>query len=507
MPSAAARPQTYKKPTIDDIDPIDNYIPASVRDKVSLKAYGILRRLRRFVEEECIPADEVYLQQLQASSRTAVSPSWSAHSSTKNFSAAELEGATLTLDEECRELPIVAELRARAKELGLWNLLVLQDDLCMPVAGTGAEQSLPSGLLFDSNLTTLEYALLCQFIGRSLVAQEVTNTSHVNTGTMELLLKHGDPMQLQECLSPLLHDDATSSFLMSEKNVSSSDALNVATTCTFDFDSRTMTISGNKWFASSVGDPHCRVWLVLCLTEQEEGNIYKKHSIVVVRPEDLNESTTTITPIDVLGHDHDELRNTKYYEVEFSNLTVPLSILGSRGDGFQIAQQRSNASRVYQCMKLCGMGHEALRRANHRASVRKVFGVKLQKSEHFKFEVANWKLKIEMCRLLCCNAAIKADVEGMKQARDEISMAKIMTPKEMSALVDWSMQIHGSLGICENATPLVRMWTLARSLRINEGPDEALLSQLGRTEIMALNKSNKFYEESTCKRGRGMLSG
>ncbi|AET39983.1 uncharacterized protein Ecym_5214 [Eremothecium cymbalariae DBVPG len=454
MPNISERPLTYKKPTLEDVDPTSNYIPAAVRDKISHESYEVLTRVRKFIDMECLTKDKEYLREL-------------------GENGYDVEGSEL-----------VRRLRARVDELGLGDLYVNIQRI---------ENKEP---FYENRLSVLEYCVVSFFFGKSVLAQAVmqTHCSVVNVGTMELLLRYGTPEQLAENLSPMVTNNWTSSFMVSEQGISSSDALNVVTRCQFNEGKGTMTLNGSKWFATSVEDEKCHLWLVLCLTEAEEGNIYKKHSIVLLDKTAMLHKGITFKRIET-GGPSSMTDSNKYYNVYFNNVEVPLNVLGPRGEGFSMVQRRSSVAKLYQCMKLCGMGQESLRLAQLHAAKHKVFGSKLQKTDTFKTDVANWKIKIETCKLLCCNAAVKCQVEGLKQARDDISMAKIVTPREMSNLVDWSIQIHGALGLCPLESPLMSMWQTCRSTRINDGPDEALLSQLGKLEITNFTKSQKTWDD------------
>ncbi|AMD19118.1 HBR217Cp [Eremothecium sinecaudum] len=458
MPNVSNRPLTYKKPTLEDVDPISNYIPAAVRDKISNDAYEILKKLRKFIDIECLSKEAEYRREL------------------------------MECNYDIENCLIVQKLRERAKALNLNMLYVLMQQF---------ENQDP---FYGNRLTLLEYCFLSFFLGKSLLAQAVmhTDSSMVNVGTMEILLRYGSPEQLANYLYPIVSQNLNASFMVSEREVSSSDALNVTTTCTINEESGTMKINGSKWFASSLEDPSCHLWLILCLTENEEGNIYKRHSVIIIDREDMKTEGISFKLIE-MGGPNATADNNKYYEVHFKDVVVPFKVLGARGEGFSMVQTRSSIAKLYQCMKLCGMGQEALRQAQIRASNRKVFGSKLQKTETFKTEVAKWKIKIETCKIVCCNAAVKCQVEGVKQARDDIAMAKILTPREMTSLIDWSIQVHGSLGLCSAETSLVKMWQACRTSRINEGPDEALLSQLGKLELSNFAKNQKTWDDELSK--------
>ncbi|CAG99721.1 uncharacterized protein KLLA0_E15181g [Kluyveromyces lactis] len=457
MPNVSDRPRTYKKPALEDVDPITNYIPASVRDKFDERQMDRFKKLRKFVEFECLPLDTVYLQ----------------------------ESTLFEHESDLETCPVIINLRKKLEAYQLHKMFV-------PMDQRGYDHS------FNDNwevVSMVEFAMIAFLAGRSVIASYLFHLDDlIDLGTIQVLLRNGCSNHdlWVQVIDELVSNNMKSCLMVSERDVSGSDALNVQTTCKIEGDDlneeeATMTLNGTKWFIKDAGDSD--IWLVLCVTEFDEGNIYRKHTLCLVNRNDLPPNSTRIEPIETneaIG---------KFYEVQFKDCKVPLNIIGERGEGYQILQMKSSVTKLFQCLKLCGMGQESLRLSNKRAAERKVFGSKLQKSEYFKFDLAHWRIKIETCKLLCFNAAIKCDYEGVKAAREEIGMVKAVTPKEISSLVDWSIQLHGCYGLCSTQTPLSHMWQVSRSLRINDTPDESLISQLGRLEISNYNKFQKTYDQ------------
>lgn len=456
MPNLTERPRTYKVPALEDVDPITNYIPASVRDKFNDLQLGRFKKLRKFVEFECLPQDTVFLEQ-------CMQPDFKA-----NY-------------DRC---PSIIKLREKLARYELTRMLV-------PMDQRGFDYVLNENWEI---VNMVEFAMVAYILGRSITASYLFRLDDlIDLGTIQVLMRFGcsNADTWVYLLDQLVTRNMKSCLMVNERDVAGSDVLNIQTRCHIDNEedpaTSTMVLNGEKWFIRDAAETS--LWLILCLSEEEEGNLYKKYTLCVLKREDIQPGAVTIEPItvdDALG---------KVYSVQFRNCRVPLNIVGGRGEGYQILQTKSAITRLFQCLKLCGMGQETLRLSNKRASERKIYGSKLQKSEYFKFDLAHWRIKIETCKLLCFNAAIKCDCEGIKAARDEIGMVKAVTPKEISSLVDWSIQLHGCFGLCLTQTPLSHMWQVSRSLRINDAPDESILSQLGRLEISNYNKFQKTYDQ------------
>ncbi|KAH3900973.1 uncharacterized protein SCODWIG_02148 [Saccharomycodes ludwigii] len=484
-----SRPKTYKKPTIDDIDPVTNYIPALVRDRVSQECIEMCSKLRKFVIYNCKPREEQYLNSEPKS--------------------------------EERER-IIQELLESKKDYDL--IFFFDNDNDADYGNSACIDRLPK-------FNYLEYGILYQFVGKSILASKVISFCGGNTysksinnmSALELFLHYGDNNQKTEFAIPMINKKRDVEFFISEKDVASSDILNINTNCNLDFKTNKMIINGKKWFIPDIlklngGNPNNNnnsgcyyaeaYWIILAVTEHDENNIYKKHSLVMVDTQNIIDKLNDGKEISISRITTDDsclFGDSCYYEVEFNNLEVPLCVLGGRGDGFHVLQEKSSLVKIYECMKLVGMGEEALQRANERASQRKVYGSKLQKSEHFKFELAKHKISLQNCRLQLCNAAVKLQIEGFKAAKQEIAISKIVTPQTVCHVIDWAMQIFGCSSFTKN-NPLWEMYNNARADRVNETPDEALLSQLGKNEILLMNKVlNLHIEENStrCTNGIG----
>lgn len=433
---------------------IDNYIPELVRDKISKKGYETILKVKQFVEEECLPADEVYFQQI----------------SKDPFKRWETVP------------PIIEELKMKAKKLGLWNLFLSAD---YEDIGPG--------------YTNLEYGLMAQFLGRSHTAPEATNTSAPDTGNMELFAKYGNKEQRSKWLKPLLKGDIRSAFLMTERGISSSNALNISLKCE-KIDNNQVILNGIKWFASGVGDPRCKVWLVLAKTSPMEKNPYKRHSIIVIDAFKAikNGDAKVVRPLNVFGFDD---APHGHCEVEFKNCKVPFDLLDKEGEGFKLIQSRLGPGRIHHCMRLIGMGEEAIYQAIHRASNREIFGKLFIEKEIFIQKLGEHKIELERIKLLILEAALKIDKFGSKFSKREISIAKIDTPRTIVKIIDWAIQVYGAEGVSQD-NPLTRLFMNARMLRIADGPDEAHLNQLGKTEAKKFNEINELYSKIYAKTKR-----
>ncbi|CDR42294.1 CYFA0S09e00364g1_1 [Cyberlindnera fabianii] len=432
--------------------PLDFYIPELVRDKVSPKGRRALELVKKFVEEDCLPADEIYFEQIskEPSTRWASVPS------------------------------VIEPLKAKAKKLGLWNLF-----LCNYNDGPG--------------YSNLEYGLMAQFLGRSHVAPEATNTAAPDTGNMELLVRYANPQQRKKWLEPLLDGQIRSAFLMTEKGVSSSNALNISLSAK-KVGNGQVELHGTKWFASGAGDPRCSLWLTMALTNPEAKDPYKRHSVLVI---DTKQALATgkakvIRPLHVFGFDD---APHGHCEIQFDGAVVPYDVLDAEGEGFKLIQSRLGPGRIHHCMRLIGMGEEAIMQAIKRASYRKIFGKLFITRESFIKDVAERRIALERVKLLVLQAALRIDQAGPKAAKREISMAKIDTPRVVLEIVDWAVQVYGGEGVSQD-TPLTRLWIYARMCRIADGPDEAHLDQLGRAECKRAGEINALYKSIEDNRAR-----
>lgn len=425
-------------------------IPAIFLDKISPKGLDAIQKCKDFVEQYCLPADKIYLEQLSPDP-------------TKRWKSTP---------------QITEKLKKKAQELGLWNMFLSKHY----AEGAG--------------YTNLEYGLMAGYLGRSFVAPEATNTNAPDTGNMELLAKYGTQYHKERWLKPLLNGEIRSAFLMTEKGTSSSNALNISVSAKKNANGN-WVLNGIKWFASGSGDPRCAVWLVMCKTAETKA-IYENHSVLVI---DAKKALATgnaklIRPLHVFGYDD---APHGHFEVEFNNYEIPSedmphSILASEGRGFELIQSRLGPGRIHHCMRLIGAGEQALLRVSHRANNRLIFGTLMAKRESFITAFAQHKINLQKCRLLVLNAAHKIDISNAKQAQREIAMAKIETPRTVGRVLDWGIQMFGAEGVSQD-TELARLYAINRTLQIADGPDEAHLNQLGLKEAKKFALASEFFAQ------------
>ena len=349
--------------------------------------------------------------------------------------------------------PVVEELKEEARRRGLWNLF------------------LPS----ESGLTQLEYAPIAELTGWSLeLAPEVVNCAAPDTGNMELLHLLGTPEQKQEWLEPLLAGTIRSAFAMTEPDVASSDATNIATRIERDGDD--YVITGRKWWTSGALDPRCRILVVMGKTDPA-AQPHRQQSMVLVPMG--TPGVTVVRDLPVLGrhdqHGHAELR--------FDGVRVPVrNVLGEEGGGFAAAQARLGPGRIHHCMRALGAAERALALMVARANSRVAFGSPLADLGMLQQQVAESRLEIEQARLLCHRACAVIDESGNKAARNLVAMAKIAVPRMATAVIDRAIQVHGGAGISDD-TPLAAMYAWHRAMRLFDGPDEVHLRSVARAEL------------------------
>jgi acyl-CoA dehydrogenase len=353
--------------------------------------------------------------------------------------------------------PVVEELKPLARAEGLWNLF-------LPPHGG------------ETGLTNLQYAPLCEIMGRSLMAPEVFNCAAPDTGNMEVLLRYGTPEQQAQWLAPLLAGETRSSFAMTEPEVASSDATNVA--CAIVRDGDDYVINGRKWYTTGATDPRCRIIILMGKTAPDHPDRHRQQSMILV-PKDTP-GVTVLRPLPVLGFYGVPDRAS---EVLFENVRVPASnILLGEGRGFEIAQGRLGPGRIHHCMRLIGLAERTLERMCRRAEQRSPFGTALADQSVTLERIAEARLAIEQCRLLTLKAAHMMDTVGNKAARAEIAMIKIAAPAMAQKVVDNAMQLFGGGGTA-NDHLLSAAFATARLLRLADGPDEVHRNQLARFEL------------------------
>jgi acyl-CoA dehydrogenase len=353
--------------------------------------------------------------------------------------------------------PIVEELKPLARAAGLWNLF------------------LPHGEL-GAGLTNLEYAPLCEVMGRSHLAPEVFNCSAPDTGNMEVLARYGTPEQQQRWLTPLLAGEIRSSFAMTEPDVASSDATNIATS--IELDGKDYVINGRKWYTTNATDPRCEIFILMGKTDPENPNRHLQQSMILV-PKDTP-GVRVIRPLPVFNFYGMPDRAS---EVAFENVRVPTSnMLLGPGRGFEIAQGRLGPGRIHHCMRLIGLAERALEMMCRRTQHRVTFGQPVSTRTSTLERIADARISIEQCRLLTLKTAHLMDTVGNKAARQEIAMIKIAVPNMACQVLDWVIQAFGGAGT-NNDFGLAAAYATARLLRIADGPDEVHRNQLGKLEL------------------------
>jgi acyl-CoA dehydrogenase len=364
-------------------------------------------------------------------------------------------------------LPVIAELQARARAEGLWNLFLPREH--------AGEYAARFGVDGGEGLTNLDYAPIAELTGRSALAPHVFNCNAPDTGNMEVLLRYGTDEQRRQWLEPLLEARIRSAFTMTEPDVASSDATNMAATAVLDGEE--VVVNGRKWWSTGVGHPDCAIFVFMGLTDPDADR-HSRHTMVLV-PRDTP-GVTIERMLSVMGM-QDEPHG--HGVVSFDDVRVPASnILLGPGRAFEIAQGRLGPGRVHHCMRLIGLAEMALELACRRATARTAFGKPLASLGGNRERIADARIAIDQARLLVLHAAWKLDQGGSFAALSEVSQIKVAVPNMAQQVVDVAMQLHGGAGFSDEL-PLAAAWTSARSLRMADGPDEVHRGVVAKLEL------------------------
>lgn len=354
-----------------------------------------------------------------------------------------------------RQTEILEGLKAKAKARGLWNLWHTQA---------------------EDGLTTVEYAYLAEEMGKASLGAETFNCSAPDTGNMEVLDRYSSAEHKKQWLEPLLNGEIRSAYLMTEPDVASSDATNVSMSCVRDGDD--YVLNGEKWWASGVGDPRCKIYIVMVRTGDDDTPKHQRHSMILV-PADTA-GIEKIRPMQVYGQDD---APHGHFHVRFTDVRVPASnLLLGEGRGFEIAQGRLGPGRIHHCMRAIGQSEMALELMCKRSLEREAFGKKIAQLGANYDIIAECRMEIEQARLLCLKAAWMMDQGDGRAAAPWISQIKVVAPRVALKVTDEAVQMFGAQGISQD-TPLARSWTHLRTLRLADGPDAVHRRQVARNEL------------------------
>ena len=355
-------------------------------------------------------------------------------------------------------LKIIEELKVKAREQGLWNLFLPRSERAP-----------------DGGLSNLEYAPLCEIMGRASWSAEVFNCSAPDTGNMETLERYGSEAQKREWMDPLLRGEIRSCFAMTEPAVASSDATNIQSSIEREGDH--YVINGTKWWSSGAPDPRCKIFIFMGKTDPSAAKHSQQSMILVPRD---TPGVTIVRPLTVFGYDD---APHGHAETRFENVRVPVSnLLLGEGRGFEIAQGRLGPGRIHHCMRSIGVAERALEYMCKRALTRVAFGKAVSDRTVTQERIAESRIMIDSARLLVLKAAYMMDTVGNKNARTEIAMIKVLVPNMSGKVIDWAMQVHGAAGVSGDF-PLAFMWAHQRTLRFADGPDEVHRNMIAKLEL------------------------
>ncbi|GAA1567359.1 acyl-CoA dehydrogenase family protein [Kribbella hippodromi] len=374
---------------------------------------------------------------------------------------AELHTAIRGAGDPWQPQPLIKELQARARDAGLWNLF-------LPPAEPGNEQ-------YGEGLSNLDYAPIAELTGRSFIAPYVFNCNAPDTGNMEVLLRYGTAEQKKRWLEPLLDATIRSAFCMTEPDVASSDATNMAATAVVD--GNEVVVNGRKWWSTGVGHPDCELLIFMGLTEPG-AHRYERHTMVLVPRDAPGVKVVRLLPA---MSRYDEPHG--HGEVSFTNVRVPVeNILVGPGRAFEIAQGRLGPGRVHHCLRLIGLAEKSLELALRRGTSRTAFGKPLVNLGGNRERIADARIAINQARLLVLQTAYLLDTQGLAGALSEVSQIKVAVPRMAQDVIDMAIQLHGGGGLSDDF-PLAAAWTSARALRLADGPDEVHRGVIAKIEL------------------------